>query len=63
MSNYPGKIAVFSIGVIILFAVINNSYLLKLNYYLYFVSLILIFYSSYLYFKRFKKSLDYNNEL
>ena len=28
MSNYPGKIAVFSIGVIILFAVINNSYLL-----------------------------------
>ena len=63
MSNFPGKIAVFNIGVIILFAVINNSFLLKLNYYLYFVSLILIFYSSYLYFIRFKKSLDYNNEL
>lgn len=61
MSNYPGKIAVFSIGVIILFAVINNSFLLKLNAFLYFISLILIFYSSYLYFKRFKKSLDPEN--
>ena len=61
MSNYPGKIAVFSIGVIILFAVINNSLLLKLNSFLYFISLILIFYSSYLYFKRFKKSLDPEN--
>lgn len=63
MSNYPGKIAVFSIGIIILFAVINNSYLLRLNSYLYFVSLVLIFYSSYLYFKRFKESLDIKNEL
>lgn len=61
MSNYPGKIAVFSIGVIILFAVINNSLLLKLNSFLYFISLILIFYSSFLYFKRFKKSLDPEN--
>lgn len=63
MSNYPGKIAVFSIGIIILFAVINNAYLLRLNSYLYFVSLVLIFYSSYLYFKRFKESLDIKNEL
>lgn len=61
MSNYPGKIAVFSIGVIILFAVTDNSFLLKINNYLYFVSLILIFYSSYLYFIRFKKSIDSQN--
>jgi phosphatidylglycerophosphate synthase len=57
MSNFPGKIAVFSIGLIILFAIINNPVLKEINGYLYFVSLGLIFYSSYLYFKRFKETV------
>ncbi|MBK8549970.1 MAG: CDP-alcohol phosphatidyltransferase family protein [Ignavibacteria bacterium] len=57
MSNYPGKIAVFSIGLIILFAVINSPVSLKINEYLYFVSLALIFYSSFLYFKRFNETV------
>lgn len=57
MSNYPGKIAVFSIGLIILFAVINNSVLKQISNYLYFVSLAMIFYSSYLYFKRFRETV------
>lgn len=57
MSNYPGKIAVFSIGLIILFAVINSPVSLKINEYLYFVSLGLIFYSSFLYFKRFRETV------
>ena len=55
MSNYPGKIAVFSIGLIILFAVINSPSLKVISSYLYIISLALIFYSSYLYFKRFRE--------
>ena len=39
MSNFPGKIAVFSIGLIILFAIIDSAFLLKINSYLYFISL------------------------
>ncbi len=58
MSNYPGKIAVFSIGLIILFAVINNPLLNEISSYLYFISLVLIFYSSYLYFKRFRETVN-----
>ncbi len=54
MSNNPGKVAVFSIGLIILFAVINNPVLNNISSYLYFISLALIIYSSYLYFKRFR---------
>jgi cardiolipin synthase (CMP-forming) len=60
MSNYPGKIAVLSIGLIILLCVINddNSELLKKTIsYLYYISVILIIYSLYLYYKRFSKSL------
>lgn len=58
MSNMPGKAAVFSIGLIILFAVINSPLTLKLNTYLYFISLALILYSSFLYFKRFRQTLS-----
>ncbi|MDQ3020428.1 MAG: CDP-alcohol phosphatidyltransferase family protein [Bacteroidota bacterium] len=58
MSNFAGKIAVFSIGVIILFAVINNPALKEISSYLYFISLALILYSSYLYFKRFKETIS-----
>ena len=57
MSNNPGKIAVFTIGVIILFAIIDNPFLKEVRVYLYFISLALIFYSSYLYYKRFKETV------
>lgn len=58
MSNYPGKLAVFSIGLVILFAIINSPVLNELSKYLYFISLALIFYSSYLYFKRFRETVN-----
>ena len=58
MSNNPGKIAVFSIGLIILLAVINNPVLKEISNYLYIISLALIFYSSYLYFKRFRETVN-----
>lgn len=64
MSNYPGKIAVLSIGIIILLCVLNdnNSELLKISIrYLYYISVILIIYSLYLYYKRFSKSLGETN--
>lgn len=57
MSNYPGKVAVFSIGVIILFSIINNPILKEINNYLYFISLALIIYSSVLYFFRFQQEV------
>ena len=58
MSNYPGKLAVFSIGIIVLLAVFNyeNFELLKKAIsYLYYISVFLIIYSLYLYFRRFYK--------
>jgi len=58
MSNYPGKIAVFSIGLIILFAVINNPVLIQINSYLYIVSMLIILYSSFLYFMRFRATVN-----
>ncbi len=64
MSNYPGKLAVLSIGIIILLCVLdsNNSELLKISIrYLYYISVILIIYSLYLYYKRFSKSLGETN--
>lgn len=57
MSNYPGKIAVFSIGVIILLTVFNNELLHNVISYLYYISVILIIYSLYLYLMRFYKSI------
>jgi len=60
MSNYPGKAAVFSIGIIILLIVFNTgSYelLQKVISYLYYISVILIIYSLYLYLMRFYKSM------
>ncbi len=55
ISNYPGKVAVFSIGLIILFSIINNPVLKEITNIMYFVSIALILYSSYLYFKRFQQ--------
>ena len=57
MSNYPGKIAVFSIGLVILFSIIDSPVLHEINNYLYFICLALILYSSLLYFKRFQNSV------
>ena len=57
MSNYPGKIAALSIGIILLFSAINNELLKTINSYLYYVSVILILYSSYLYYSRYKKTI------
>jgi CDP-diacylglycerol--glycerol-3-phosphate 3-phosphatidyltransferase len=60
MSNYPGKIAVFSIGIIILLTVFNTGnyeLLQKVISYLYYISVILIIYSLFLYLKRFNKTM------
>ncbi|MEP7147194.1 MAG: CDP-alcohol phosphatidyltransferase family protein [bacterium] len=57
MSNLPGKLAVFSIGLIILFSIIDSAFLKQVNTYMYFISLALITYSSYLYFLRFKETV------
>jgi CDP-diacylglycerol--glycerol-3-phosphate 3-phosphatidyltransferase len=53
MSNYSGKLAVFTIGLVILISVIDNDALSSLKSVLYFVSIALIMYSSYVYFRRY----------
>ncbi len=58
MSNFPGKIAVFSIGLVLLFAVIDSSSLSGLMNVLYAVSVALIILSSYLYFKRYLETVN-----
>jgi len=58
MSNFPGKIAVFTIGLILLFSIINSPVLKEVNNYLYFISIALILYSSGLYFIRFKETIS-----
>jgi CDP-diacylglycerol--glycerol-3-phosphate 3-phosphatidyltransferase len=55
MSNYPGKLAVFSIGLILLLSVINSELLNNQFSFTYYIVICLIFYSSILYFKRFIK--------
>lgn len=57
MSNYPGKIAVFFIGVVLLFSIINSPVLTEINSYLYYLCILLIIYSSYLYYKRFRETV------
>jgi len=57
MSNFPGKAAVFSIGLVILFTLIDNPALSMLTNTLYFVSIVLILYSSYLYFRRYLEAV------
>ena len=54
MSNFPGKAAVFSIGVILLLSIINPEFLNDKLSFLYYVSVIIIIYSLITYFKRFK---------
>jgi cardiolipin synthase (CMP-forming) len=57
MSNYPGKIAVFTIGLALVFSIFKDAELLRnISSLLYYVSTILIVYSSFLYYKRFKQT-------
>jgi len=58
MSNYPGKFAVFSIGITLLFSIINSPVLKEINKYLYLISIALILYSSVLYFIRFRETIS-----
>ena len=57
MSNYPGKIAVFTIGLALVFSIFKTTELLSyISSLLYYISTFLIVYSSYLYYKRFKQT-------
>lgn len=57
MSNYPGKIAVLTIGLALVFSIFKDSELLSiLSGLLYYISTFLIVYSSYLYYKRFNQT-------
>jgi phosphatidylglycerophosphate synthase len=57
MSNYPGKIAVLIIGLALTFSIFKDSELLRnISSLLYYISTILIVYSSFLYYKRFKQT-------
>ncbi|MCX6165277.1 MAG: CDP-alcohol phosphatidyltransferase family protein [Ignavibacteriae bacterium] len=57
MSNYPGKVAVFTIGLALVFSIFKDTELLRfISSLLYYVSTLLIIYSSYLYYKRFKQT-------
>jgi len=56
MSNYPGKAAVLSIGLVLLFSILNNELFNQAISFLILISVILIVYSSFLYLKRFLNS-------
>jgi cardiolipin synthase (CMP-forming) len=57
MSNYPGKIAVFTIGLALVFSIFKNTELLRnISSLLYYISTLLIVYSSFLYYKRFNQT-------
>jgi len=57
MSNYPGKITALLIAAIIFFAVINNELFNSLISYSVYIATVTILISTYLYFKRFIKTL------
>lgn len=57
MSNYPGKIAVFTIGLALAFSIFKETELLRnISSLLYYISTLLIVYSSFLYYKRFNQT-------
>ena len=57
MSNYPGKIAALTIGLALVFSLFKDAELLRnISSLLYYISTILIVYSSILYLKRFKQT-------
>lgn len=57
MSNMPGKIAVFGIGLVILLTIIKYELLNPYLSFLYYIVTILIVYSSSLYFFRYKQTI------
>jgi len=57
MSNYPGKIAVLGIGIVLLLNLLQISVITEFIPYFYYIILILIIYSSYLYYKRYKQTI------
>ncbi len=57
MSNYPGKIAALIIGIILLLSITNIELLKTINSYLIYISILLILLSSYIYLKRFLKTI------
>ncbi len=57
MSNYPGKIAVFCIGLVLLFSIIDSESLKMISTIMYFVSILMIAYSSHLYLKRYLETV------
>ena len=61
MSNYPGKIAVFSIGLVILISTLSLSALKDIQFYLMLLSIALIMYSSFLYLKRYNQTIGEKN--
>ncbi|HEX2786289.1 MAG TPA: CDP-alcohol phosphatidyltransferase family protein [Ignavibacteria bacterium] len=61
MSNIPGKIAVFGIGLVLLFALLQVPIINEFISYFYYIILLLIIYSSILYFIRFKQAIGEKN--
>lgn len=61
MSNFPGKAAVFFIGLVLLFTIVNTPQLSEINSYMYYICILLIMYSSYLYYKRFRETIKKND--
>lgn len=57
MSNVPGKVTVLAIGIILLLTVINYELFAVFISYFYYIVLILILYSTVLYYIRFKKTI------
>jgi cardiolipin synthase len=57
MSNFPGKIAVFSIALILLISIINRELLNNDLWFLYIMSVLLIIYSLITYLNRFLKTI------
>ena len=57
MSNMPGKIAVFGIGLVILLTIIKYELLNPYVSFLYYIVTLLIVYSSSLYFFRYKQTI------
>ncbi|MCX7834342.1 MAG: CDP-alcohol phosphatidyltransferase family protein [Ignavibacteria bacterium] len=57
MSNYPGKVAALMIGIILLLSITNIELLKTINSYLIYIAILLILYSTYIYLKRFLKTI------
>lgn len=61
MSNWQGKVTVFFIGLVILNTILNLKISLLINNFLVLAALVLIVYSSFIYFIRFKQTIGEKN--